>query len=79
LAAVELLIRALDDFDHELRIAAADALGRIGQKSAARPLRQLLQSNDEDLRLAAERALEILGARRPPDQPVITRGDIFSV
>jgi len=77
-AAVELLSHLLEDYDPELQIAAIEALGRIGQKSVVRSLRRLLEHSAEPVRLAAEAALESLGARRPQDKPVITRGDLFS-
>lgn len=77
-AAVELLAQLLEDYDPELQIAAIEALGRIGQKSVVRSLRRLMERSSDPVRSAAEAALESLGARRPPEQPVITRGDLFS-
>jgi HEAT repeat protein len=77
-AAVELLSHLLEDYDPELQIGAIEALGRIGQKSVVRSLRRLLETSAEPVRSAAEAALESLGARRAQEQPVITRGDLFS-
>ncbi len=76
-AAVELLSQTLDDYDSDLQIAALQALSQIGQKSVIRSIRRLLDQPGP-VRSAAEQALETLGAQRPPDQPVITRGDLFS-
>jgi HEAT repeat protein len=72
-----MLVKTLADFDPELRVAAAEALGRIGQKTAARPLRRALLDESEPVRYAATRALEAMGLARAVDQPVIARGELF--
>jgi HEAT repeat protein len=55
--AMPALIELLDEDDVELRNAAVWSLGRIGGPEARRALRRCCQSDDEDLKDAAEDAL----------------------
>ncbi len=55
--AVDPLIGALKDRDHEVREEAAEALGKIGDRRAAEPLNALLGDPDPKVRRAAESAL----------------------
>ncbi len=59
-AAVQLLIRCIDDTDASVRQAAVSALGKIGGPAAKRALQALLQFDDEVLVQAAEDALDEL-------------------
>lgn len=58
--AVEPLIGALKDRDHEVRAEAADALARIGDPRAVEPLNALLGDPRPEVRRAAEKALSRL-------------------
>jgi HEAT repeat protein len=60
-AAVEGLTRELQSDDKWIRIAAADALGNIGDQKALDPLAQLLFDKDHDVRFATVVALGKLG------------------
>jgi HEAT repeat protein len=57
---VEPLIRAFKDRDVLVRIAAAEALGRIGAP-AVEPLNAALEDPDEDARVHAAAALSRIG------------------
>ncbi len=59
LAAVEPLIAALQDEAHEVRAAAAKALGKIADPRAIEPLQVLLRDNYSNVRDAAAEALQI--------------------
>lgn len=63
-AAVGALVRALKDGDRNVRLAAVQALGRIGPLAvaAAPALRQVLTEGDARLRDEAGRSLEKIGA-----------------
>ncbi len=58
--AVDPLIGALKDRDHEVREEAAESLGKIGDKRATEPLNALLGDPDPKVRRAAEGALSRL-------------------
>lgn len=60
--AVDPLIQALKDEDDDVREAAADALGDIGDGRAVEPLTQAL--NDKDVCEAAKYALEKIRAKK---------------
>lgn len=60
-SSVDLLIRELRSDDKRVRIAAADALGKLGEKSALESLVQLLSDTDHDVRFASAIALGTLG------------------
>ena len=57
--ALQHLIESLNDHDTEVRIAAAGALGKIGDKKAINPLMQRLNDPDEteNVRIAVLRSL----------------------
>ena len=59
LAAVEPLIAALQDPAHEVRAAAAKALGKIADPRAIDPLQELLRDNYSPVRDAAAEALMV--------------------
>jgi HEAT repeat protein len=63
-AGTPVLVAALKDADHNVRISAAEALGRIGGDSAANALHGLLDADDALLRLCALEGLAEL--KRPP-------------
>jgi HEAT repeat protein len=58
--AVDPLIGALKDRDHEVREEAVEALGKIGDKRAVEPLNAVLGDPDPKVRRAAENALNRL-------------------
>jgi HEAT repeat protein len=55
--AVDPLIGALKDRDHEVREEAAKALGAIGDRKAVKPLNEALKDVDHKVRREAEQAL----------------------
>jgi len=59
-AAVQQLVRLMDDADSNIRQAAAMALGKIGGREAKRALEEVLHGTDKGLSEAAEEALEEL-------------------
>ena len=59
--AVSLFTAMLCDLDRDLRQAAAEALGRLGDRRAESALSRTVGDADPDVRHAAEKALEILG------------------
>jgi HEAT repeat protein len=58
--ALEMFIATLQDFDRELRVAAAETLGRLGQKSAVAALTACLQDPEPAVRAAVQQALDVL-------------------
>lgn len=66
--ATEALLKALTDSDLDLRLAAAEALGRIGDARLIGALVTALEDADPWVRQAAARALEKMG-RTPADDP----------
>jgi len=76
-ATLDVLIGLLSDFDRELRFAAAETLGRIGQTSAVGPLSRSLKDADKAVRKAAAQAVEILRGKPTPETNLILRGDDF--
>ena len=60
-AALQALLQALGDWDRDLRLAAAEALGRIADQRAMEPLTAVLMDVDEWVRQGAEKALLRLG------------------
>jgi hypothetical protein len=66
--AVPPLIQALGDWNSDVRVAACEALGEIGDGQAVPHLIQALGDGDEDVRAAACRALGEIGDRQavPP-------------
>jgi HEAT repeat protein len=61
---VSSLIRALNDEDAEVRAAAAEALGKLGDVRAVDPLEEALNDESAAVKLRATWALEKLGV--PP-------------
>ena len=59
--AVELLVRQLGNEDSDVRRAAAEVLGRIGDTQAVGPLLEQLDDESSDVREAAAGALEGMG------------------
>jgi HEAT repeat protein len=76
-AALEVLIATLVDHDRELRVAAAEALGRVGQTAAIRPLLRTLQDEEAEVRIAAAKSLELLYGKPTPETNLILRSDLF--
>jgi HEAT repeat protein len=62
--AVSLFLAILCDPDRDLRQAAAEALGRLGERRAESALARTLRDPDAVVRLAAERALQGLAGAR---------------
>lgn len=62
--AVSLFVATLGDEDRDLRQAAAESLGRLGDERAQAALVRALGDNDASVRFAAEQALESLKAVR---------------
>jgi len=62
--AVSLFLAILCDRDRDLRQAAAEALGRLGERRAEPGLLRAARDPDADVRLAAEGALQSLAAAR---------------
>jgi HEAT repeat protein len=62
--AVSLFLAILCDADRDLRHAAADALGRLGERRAESALMRTLRDPDTLVRTAAEQALQALAAPR---------------
>ena len=60
LATVEILAETLDDADPDLRLAAAEALGRVGDSRAREALSRALEDLEATVRAAAGRALATL-------------------
>jgi len=68
--AIQILSDALRDGDRDLRQAAVEALGRIGDHSLCEPMSSLLQDHDEVVRDSARTALMALGWP-PPDNVIL--------
>jgi HEAT repeat protein len=62
--AVEPLIQVLDDEDPRVRVRAAEALGRIGDKRAIDPLTDALNDKDETVRTFAKIGLKSVEAQK---------------
>lgn len=62
--AVEPLIEALGDDDPNVRVRAAEALGRIGDECAVEPLTDALNDGDEGVRTFAKMGLEKIEAQQ---------------
>ncbi|HXG49344.1 MAG TPA: HEAT repeat domain-containing protein, partial [Methylomirabilota bacterium] len=67
--AVDILLNALQDPDRDLRQAAAEALGRIGDRRAIVPLQAATDDPDAGVRTAATAALASLQDSPPMPQP----------
>jgi len=67
--AVEPLLLTLQDENPSLRSRAAMALGEIGLARVMRPLRELLNDRNDQVRLAAERAIEKITRAEPKPCP----------
>jgi HEAT repeat protein len=66
--AVSLFLAILCDADRDLRQAATEALGRLGERRAESALARTMRDPDVSVRAAAERALQALaGARAGSD------------
>jgi HEAT repeat protein len=78
-AAVETLILALHDYDLDLRLAAADALGRIGQRPALPALQCSQQDPDPHVRAAVAQALETIQGRTGTEFLFAPRADLFQI
>ena len=76
-ATVDVLVDLLSDFDRELRFAAAEALGKLGQSSALNALQRSLKDGDRLVRKAAAAAVEALRGKPTPETNLILRGDDF--
>jgi hypothetical protein len=62
--AVEPLIQLLDDDDPEVRVRAAEALGRLGDDRAIGALTDALSDKDETVRVFAKTGLESIEAQK---------------
>jgi HEAT repeat protein len=78
-AAVEALILTLTDYDRDLRLAAVDALGRIGQRLAISALQRSQQDPDPDVRAAANQALDTIQGRTGTEFLFAPRADLFQI
>jgi HEAT repeat protein len=58
-----IFVELLADADRDVRLAAAESLGRLGDKRAASALMTALSDGDDNVKRAASRSLEELGAR----------------
>jgi len=67
--AVEPLLLSLQDENPVLRSRAATALGEIGLARVMSPLRELLHDRDDQVREAAERAIERITGAEPESCP----------
>ncbi|AKB50838.1 putative lyase [Methanosarcina barkeri str. Wiesmoor] len=63
-SAVEPLIQALNDEDSRVRVRAAEALGRLGDKRAIDPLTDALNDKDETVRTFAKIGLKSIEAQK---------------
>ena len=68
-AAVDALLEALSDDDRDLRQAAAESLGRLGDTRAAGLLNGALQDEDIWVRKSAAEALRVLNSKAPAVPP----------
>jgi HEAT repeat protein len=78
-AAVEALMATLTDFEPDLRLAAAEALGRIGQRLAVAALQRSQQDPDPNVRSAATQALETIQGRSGTEFLFAPRADLFQI
>ena len=62
--AVKPLIQLLDDEDPEIRVRAAEALGRLGDDRTIGPLTDALNDKDETVRIFAKMGLESIEAKK---------------
>lgn len=62
--AVEPLIQLLNDDDPEVRVRAAEALGRLGDDRAVGPLTDALNDRDETVRVFAKMGLKSIEAQK---------------
>lgn len=76
-AAAEACLAMLSDFDHEMRAAAADALGRLGQPGAAVALQQATKDADESVRKAAMKALALIQSQIGTENRALVTGEVF--
>lgn len=76
-AAIDALTEMVRDYDRDLRHAAVDALGRLGLPASARVLRGVLEDEDEGVRAAAQRALEIIQGKPGTGTPLALHGGLF--
>ncbi|HXI51829.1 MAG TPA: HEAT repeat domain-containing protein, partial [Candidatus Saccharimonadales bacterium] len=60
-AALQALVHALGDWDRDLRLAAAEALGRLSDPRAKEPLAGALNDSDPFVRASAAQALRKMG------------------
>ena len=74
---MDVLVGLLADFDQELRLAAAETLGSLGQASALSPLARSLKDPDKAVRKAAARSTEVLRGKPTPETNLILRGEDF--
>jgi HEAT repeat protein len=58
-----IFLELLTDLDRDIRLAAAESLGRLGEKRAASALMTALSDSDEMVKLAASKSLEALDKR----------------
>lgn len=58
------MIKALKDGDYSVRISAAVALGKIGDKRAVGPLIEALEDEESYVRRAVAEALERIRAKK---------------
>jgi len=65
-AALHALVQTLGDWDRDLRLAAAEALGRLADPRATDSLCRALRDVDHWVRLGAEQALRRLGWQPEP-------------
>ena len=67
-SAFEQLVKALNDKDPNVRVAAARGLGWMRDKKAVEPLIERLKDDDHEVRLAAIKALGDIGDKKatPP-------------
>lgn len=68
--AIQIFSEAMRDGDRDLRQAAVEALGRIGDHRLCEPMSSLLQDQDEMVRESARTALLALGWQ-PPDNVIL--------
>jgi HEAT repeat protein len=64
--AVSLFLAILCDADRDLRQAAAESLGRLGERRAEPDLIRAMRDPDPDVRSAAEQALQAVAVARVP-------------
>jgi HEAT repeat protein len=74
---MDVLVSLLSDFDQELRFAAAEMLGSLGQSSALSPLARSLKDPDKAVRKAAAHSTETLRGKPTPETNLILRGEDF--